>query len=166
MIAHVKGTFKTFDASIYTTGTDFTTADIDLWIDVASISTGDETRDDHLRSADFFDVEKFKQINFTSYSIEKCDDYENHDFWGDFIMKGITKRVKLNLEFGGIAKDPWGNEKAGFIISGTINRNDWGLVWNSPLEAGGILVGDEVAITCEFELLNLGKMDLSMSLQN
>ena len=155
MIAHVKGAFKTFDASIYTTAKDFTTAEIDLWIDVSSITTGDEKRDEHLKSADFFDVQKHKQITFISNTIGKSDADGNHELWGELTMTGITKNVKLNVQFGGIIKDPWGNEKAGFTVTGKINRSDWGLTWNTSMEAGGLMVSDEVTISSEVELTNI-----------
>ena len=164
MIAHVKGSFKSFDASIYTEGTDFTTADIDLWIDAASINTGDSTRDEHLKGPDFFDVANHKQLNFTSSTIGKPDKDGNHELWGELTIKGITKNVKLMVQFGGLVKDPWANEKAGFTLTGTINRTDWGLIWNSTLEAGGIMVSEEVTISCEVELINAGKKDLVMQL--
>ena len=165
MIAHVKGTFRTFDASIYTSGKDFTTAQIDLWIDTSSITTGDSKRDEHLKGPDFFDVEIHKQIAFTSADIEKADADGNHALWGELTMKGITKKVHLTVQFGGIIIDPWGNEKAGFTLSGKINRNDWGLVWNTAMEAGGILVGEEVKISCEVELMNAGQRELIMELE-
>ena len=157
MIAHVKGIFKVFDASIYTTGKDFTTAEIDLWIDPSSINTGDEKRDDHLKHEDFFNVRKYNQISFTSSTIEKPDSEGIHELWGELTMKGITKQIKLDVEFGGIAHDPWGNEKAGFTVSGKINRSDWGLTWNTPVETGGFIVGEEVTISCDIELINAGE---------
>jgi polyisoprenoid-binding protein YceI len=156
MIAHVKGTFRTFDASIYTSNSDFTTADIDLWIDPSSISTGDMKRDEHLKSPEFFDVLNHKQITFISSTIGKPDNAGNHELWGELTILGITKNVKLNVGFGGIIKDPWGNEKAGFTVSGIIKRSDWGLVWNATLETGGLMVSDEVTISCEIELINKG----------
>lgn len=165
MIAHVKGSFKIFDASIYTSGKDFTTAQIDIWIDASSITTGDSKRDEHLKSADFFDVENHKQIAFTSGDFEKADAEGRQELWGELTMKGITKKIKLTVEFGGIIIDPWGNEKAGFTLTGTINRNDWGLVWNSTMETGGLLVGETVKISCEVELTNAGKKELKMELQ-
>jgi len=152
MISYVKGYFKVFSADIHTIDKDFTTADIDLWIDAASISTGDTKRDDHLRGPEFFDVKKHKYITFKAHSMEKGGKNTPFELWGDLNIKGITKKIKLNVEFGGIMKDPYGNEKAGFALSGKINRNDWGLHWNAPLEAGGILLSDEVLITCEVEL--------------
>lgn len=165
MIAHVKGSFKIFDASIYTSGKDFTTAQIDIWIDASSITTGDSKRDEHLKSADFFDVENHKQIAFTSGDFEKADAEGRQELWGELTMKGITKKIKLTVEFGGIIIDSWGNEKAGFTLTGTINRNDWGLVWNSTMETGGLLVGETVKISCEVELTNAGKKELKMELQ-
>ena len=165
MIAYVKGTFKTFDASIYTTDKDFTTAEIDLWIDASSISTGDAKRDEHLRSADFFDVQNHKQITFTSNTIEKSDIDSNHELWGDLTMKGVTKNVKLNVQFGGIVMDPWANEKAGFTVTGIINRSYWGLIWNTNIEAGGLMVSDEVMISCDVELTNVSQKELIMELE-
>jgi polyisoprenoid-binding protein YceI len=165
MIAHVKGTFSTFDASIYTSSNDFSTADIDLWIDPSSIYTGDRKRDEHLKSAEFFNVLNFKQITFISSTIGKPDDEGNHELWGELTMVGITKNVKLNVHFGGTIDDPWGNEKAGFTVTGTIKRSDWGLVWNAPLETGGVMISDEVTITCEIELTNKGQIDPRMILE-
>lgn len=166
MISNVKGSFKTFDASIFTTAKDFTTAEIDLWIDASSISTGDAKRDEHLKSADFFDVQNHKQITFTSSTIGKADAEGNHELWGELTMKGITKNVKLNAQFGGIIHDPWKNEKAGFTVTGKIKRSEWGLSWNTAIETGGIMVGDEVTISCEVELINAGKKDLAMVLES
>jgi polyisoprenoid-binding protein YceI len=164
MIANVKGTFKTFDASIYTTLKNFRTAEIDLWIDPSSIDTGDTKRDEHLKSADFFDVTKHKQITFTSSTIGKPDARGYQELWGELTMVGITKNVKLDVQFGGIIKDPQGNEKAGFTVSGKIKRSDWGLIWNATIEAGGMMVSDEVTISCEVELINKGQTNMKMKL--
>jgi polyisoprenoid-binding protein YceI len=156
MISRVTGLFKVFDASIYTTNKDFLTVEIDLWIDVASITTGDLKRDEHLKSSEFFDVEKHKQITFTSRTIAKEGLNGTHELWGELTMIGITKNVKLDVQFGGVVVDPYGNEKSGFSLSGKINRSDWDLSWNSPLETGGVVVSDEVTISCEIELINEG----------
>ncbi|MES2779505.1 MAG: YceI family protein [Bacteroidota bacterium] len=164
MIAHVKGSFKVFDANIYTTEHDFKTAVIDVWIDSSSIDTGDAKRDDHLKSADFFDTENHKQIIFTSETIQPEGTDGNHELWGELMMKGITKNVKLMVTFGGLVTDPWGVEKAGFTITGTINRSDWGLEWNTALQNGGFMVSDEVTISCEVELINQGNSHLQMDL--
>lgn len=153
MITNVKGVFKEFDASIYTTGEDFLTAEIDFWMNPASVDTGVTDRDTHLKSADFFDVENHKQIIFSANTYENVDSDGSYELYGDLTIKGITKRIKLDVEFGGVMKDPWGNMKAGFTINGKINRQDWGLNWNSALEAGGVLVSDTVSISCEVELV-------------
>jgi polyisoprenoid-binding protein YceI len=165
MISHTKGSFKTYDASIYTTDKDFSTAEIDLWIDAASITTGDAKRDEHLKSADFFDVEHHKQITFTASTIGKVVIDGTRELWGELTMKGITKLIKLNVQFGGMANDPWGNEKVGFTLTGKINRMDWGLGWNQVLETGGLIVGEEISILCEMELANAGYKDLIMILE-
>jgi polyisoprenoid-binding protein YceI len=152
MFTNVRGYFKEYDASIVTTGDDFMTAEIDFWINPASISTGDEKRDGHLRNSDFFEVDTYKEINFTGNTYEPVDNHGNYTLYGDLTMKGITKQIKLQVEFGGIIKDPWGNAKAVFNIHGKINRKDWGVNWNATLETGGVLVSDEVEITCEVQL--------------
>ena len=165
MISNVKGSFKVFDASIYTFDKDFTTAEIDLWIDASSIDTGDSKRDGHLKSSEFFDVENHKQITFVSNTIGEADVFGNHDVWGDLTIKGITKNIELNVRFGGIVTDPWGNEKAGFAVTAIINRTDFGLVWNATLETGGIMVSEEVSIICEVELTNAGEKELTSELE-
>jgi len=153
MITNVKGEFKEFNASIYTTGENFMTSEIDFWINPASVSTGDEKRDAHLRSADFFDVENHKQISFSGNTYEQVDGDGSYTLYGDLTIRGIKKQIKLDVEFGGVMKDPWGNEKAGFTVNGKINRKDWGLNWNAALEAGGVLVSEEVRISCEVQLV-------------
>ena len=165
MISNVKGSFKTFDANVYTTDKDFRTAEVDFWIDASSITTGDEKRDEHLRSADFLDVKNHKQITFRSSTISEFSASGRTELWGELTIVGITRNIKLEVEFGGIATDPWGKEKAGFTVSGKINRKDWGLVWNTALEPGGLLVGDEVTITCEIEFTNSGQENLAMELE-
>lgn len=153
MITNVKGEFKTFEASIYTTGDDFMSAEIDFWMDPASVDTRNADRDNHLKSADFFDVENHKQINFVANTYEAVDNDGSYELYGDLTIKGITHRVKLDVEFGGVVTDPWGNKKAGFTINGKINRKDFGLVWNVPLEGGGILVSEDVNISCSVQLM-------------
>jgi polyisoprenoid-binding protein YceI len=152
MITNVKGVFKEFDASIYTTADNFITSDINLHLKPASIDTGVSDRDAHLRSADFFDVENHPEMIFKGSSVEKADD-DSYTLIGDLTIKDITKQVKLEVEFNGVMKDPWGNEKAGYAINGKINRKDWGLNWNAALEAGGLLVSDDVKISCEIQLI-------------
>jgi len=165
MISHVSGSFKIFDASIYTTGKDFSTAEIDLWIDPSSISTGDAKRDEHLRGTDFFDVEKYKEITFGSSTIGQADAEGNHELWGELTLKGVTKNLKLNVAFGGMITDPWGKEKAGFTVTGKISRKDWGLTYNAAIETGGVVLGDEVSISCEIEVANEGPKEEALVLE-
>jgi polyisoprenoid-binding protein YceI len=152
MFTNVRGSFKEYGADIVTTGKNFMTADVDFWINPASITTGDEKRDAHLKSADFFDTENFKQIHFTGNTYEKTAEEGSYHIFGDLTIKGVKKQVKLHVEFGGVVKDPWGNEKAVFNVSGKINRKEWGLNWNQALEAGGVLVSEDVWINCEVQL--------------
>ncbi|MBK8568175.1 MAG: YceI family protein [Saprospiraceae bacterium] len=167
MISQIRGVFKVFDASIYTTGKDFTNAEIDIWMDTSSVSTGDAGRDEHLKSEDFFNAEIYPQIRFTASTMQKSDapGPGMYEVWGELTMVGITKRIKLELHFGGLANDPSGKERAGFSVKGTINRKDWGLEWNTVLEAGGLVVSDEVAISCDVELINVGYKHLVMELE-
>ena len=148
MISNVKGEFRNF--TIEVEGEDITKSKIKVSIDVASIDTNSEDRDKHLKSADFFDVENHKDITFTSTSFKKIDDDE-FELKGLLTIKGISKEISLKAEFGGIIKDPWGNDKAGFSINGKINRKEWGLNWNAALETGGVLVSDEVKISSEVQ---------------
>lgn len=150
MITNVKGEFKNF--SIDVLGEDITKSNINVLVEAASITTNNEDRDNHLKSPDFFDIENHKDLTFESTSFKKSDDDE-FELKGILTIKGISKEVKLNVEFGGINKDPWGNEKAGFSIEGKINRKDWGLNWNTALETGGVLVSDEVKILAEVQFV-------------
>ena len=165
MISHVNGTFKKFDASIYTTEKDFTTAEIDIWIDPSSISTGDEKRDEHLKGPEFLDVANHKQITFTSDTIGKPDAKGNHELWGELTIKGISRNIKLDVRFGGLAKDHMGSEKAGFTVTGKLNRTDWGLTWNAAIEAGSVMIGEEVTINCDVELTNSGDKEAVLVLE-
>ena len=150
MISNVKGEFQKFTAEI--NGDDIFSSNIHVIIDAGSVSTNNEQRDAHLKSADFFDTENHKELSFSGTSFKKVDD-ENYLLTGMLTIKGISKEVKLDVEFGGTGKDPWGNEKAGFSISGKINRKDWGLNWNAALESGGVLVSDEVKIAGEVQFI-------------
>ncbi|MFM2360256.1 MAG: hypothetical protein RLY16_2249 [Bacteroidota bacterium] len=165
MISNIRGTFKVFDASIYTTQNDFTTAQIDLWIDATSLNTGNEERDAHLKGPDFFDVVNFPQIFFVSNTISKPDKHGKHELWGDLTIKGIKKNIELCVYFGGLIDDPWGNQRAGFSVTGKINRKDWGLNWNTILEAGGLMVGDEIELNCDLELVDAAGKELTMELE-
>ncbi|MFN9801399.1 MAG: YceI family protein, partial [Bacteroidota bacterium] len=120
--------------------------------DINSVNTNNEQRDGHLKSADFFDAANFPKITFASTRLEKKDE-ENFVLHGDLTIRGVSKPVSLQAEFGGIGKDPWGNLKAGFTLNGKINRNDWNLSWNAPLEAGGILVSEDVRLFAEVQFV-------------
>ncbi len=150
MISNVKGEFTKFNAEI--DGEEFTNSPIIVNIDSSSIYTNDESRDGHLRSADFFDVEHHKEIRFEGKKMRKVDD-GLYKLTGLLSIKGTKKEVTLDVEFGGVNKDPWGNEKAGFAISGKISRKEWGLNWNAALETGGVLVSDEVRISAEVQFV-------------
>lgn len=152
MISNVKGSFGEFSGQVVTDGDDFSTADINFKINPASINTGTSDRDGHLKSPDFFDVENFKEITFTSGKLAKTGDDE-FALTGNLTIKGVSQPVNLEVEFGGLMTDPWGNVKAGFNINGKINRKDFGLTWNAALEAGGVLVGDEIRLNLDVELL-------------
>jgi polyisoprenoid-binding protein YceI len=131
---------------------DPTTASIDITIPTPTVTTGDEKRDGHLRSADFFDVERYPTITFRSKRIEgKSNDALR--VVGDLTIRDVTREVVLDVELLGRAKDPWGQEHAAFEANTKINRADYGLTWNAALEAGGMLVGDEVKISIEAQLL-------------
>ena len=154
MITNVKGEFRKFTAEI--DGEDFINSKIKAVVDTSSIFTNEENRDNHLKSADFFDTENFREMKFESSSFEKTNS-DNYLLKGMLTIKGISIPVSLYVEFGGINKDPWGNEKAGFSIEGKINRKDWGLNWNAALETGGVLVSDEVRIYGELQFVKQSK---------
>ena len=153
MITNVTGSFDVFTASAQTEDEDFTKAKVSFTADVNSISTNNEQRDGHLKSADFFDVEKFPQIKFEATKTENTDSDGSFELYGDLTIRDVTKNVKLSVEFGGVVKDPYGNTKAGFTISGKINRKDFGLTWSAVTEAGGVVVSDEVRIAAEIQLI-------------
>lgn len=152
MISNVKGEFQKFEIALHSDGDDFRKASVSVKIDAASIYTNQADRDAHLRSADFFDVENYPTITFEGTSCSRFDE-ENYRLVGQLTIRGISREVSLSVEFGGIGTDPWGNVKAGFSISGQINRKDFGLNWNNTLEAGGVLVGEEVKISGEVQLV-------------
>lgn len=152
MISNVKGEFQNFDATIESDGEDFHSADISATIEAGSIYTNNTDRDAHLKNADFFDTEKHNQITFKSTELNKLDD-ENYQLKGMLGMKGVQNEVVLDVDFGGIMKDPYGNQKAGFSLSGKINRKDWGLNYNAALETGGVMVSNEVRLSAEVQFV-------------
>lgn len=151
MISNVKGEFKNFTVDVTNAGDDLTNANAKVTIDASSINTNNTDRDNHLRSADFFNAETNPQITFVSSSLTpKGDDFE---LKGDLTINGITKPVTLDVEYGGVNTDPWGNKKAGFTVEGKINRKDFGVNWNTVLETGGVMVSDEVKVYAEIQLV-------------
>lgn len=152
MFTNVSGKIAKYDAAIETGSDEFGGASIDFTGDADSITTGNADRDAHLLSPDFFDAVQFPKLNFKATEFLKLDagDFE---LTGDLTIHGVTKSVKFPVEFGGLMKDPWGNIKAGFNITGKINRKEWGLTWNAALDAGGVLVSDEVRINAEIQLI-------------
>jgi polyisoprenoid-binding protein YceI len=152
MISNVSGSFKDFKATVETDNEDFSTAQINLTADMASITTNNEQRDAHLRNSDFFEVETYPELTFQSTKIEKVDD-EAFTVFGQLTLKGVTKDVKLNLEYNGLTKDPWGGQRAGFMVAGKINRSDWGVSFNGVLETGGLVLSEEVKIVGEIQLV-------------
>ena len=152
MISSVSGSLKSFQAEVETDGEDFSTAQISLSADMASISTNNDLRDAHLRNSDFFEVEKYPELKFTSTRLEKTDS-DTFTLFGNLTIKGVTRPVKLNVECNGVTKDPWGGERAGFVVTGKINRSEWGVNFNSVLETGGVALSEEVRIFSELQLV-------------
>jgi len=148
-ITTVTGYFQAFSGEVKAEGDDFSNASISIDIIANSLNTNSDQRDAHLKSGDFFDVEKHEKLTFVSSSYNAAEG----KITGEFTIKDVTKTVTFDVEFEGIENDPWGNTKAGFSISGKINRTDFGLVWNVGLEAGGLLVSEDVKIEAEIQLL-------------
>ncbi|MEM7007767.1 MAG: YceI family protein [Thermodesulfobacteriota bacterium] len=149
-ISTVTGRFDVFEGSYAFDSEDISNSNVNADIKAASINTNEKDRDDHLRSKDFFDVEQYPDITFKSTSIKKADG-ENFEIVGDLTIHGVTKEVTLDAVFEGSAKDPRGNERTAFVADGKIYRKDFGMTWNKVLEAGGLVVGDEVKITLEIQ---------------
>jgi polyisoprenoid-binding protein YceI len=152
MITNVRGFLKDYTVEVKAEDETFANAEIFFSGKMDSISTGNEQRDQHLRSAEFFDVKNNPEITFKSTNYQQVAD-NNYKLEGEVTIKDVTKAITLDVTFGGIQKDPYGNEKAGFSIQGKINRKDFGLKWNTILENGGVMVGDDVKISCEIQLI-------------
>ena len=146
MISNVKGAFNTFTAEVEAEDDTFKNAKVSATIQTDSIDTNNADRDTHLKSADFFNAEQNPTITFESASL-------TDDVTGHLTINGVTKPVQLEVEFGGINQDPWGNTKAGFTFEGKIKRSDFGLNWNAALETGGVLVSDDVKIAGELQFV-------------
>jgi polyisoprenoid-binding protein YceI len=154
MVSWVTGSFKQFTAEVETNGDDFSTAKVKFNADVHSISTNNEQRDAHLKNNDFFDAENHPQLSFEGNKLEKIDD-ENYKLHGVLTMRGESRPIVLNAEFGGITNDPWGNERTGFSVNGKINRKDFGISFSMVSETGGILLGEDVTVNANVELVKL-----------
>jgi polyisoprenoid-binding protein YceI len=152
MISNVAGKFDKFTGSVESQGDDFVNAKISFEAEAASVNTGNAQRDGHLQAADFFDAVKFPHIKFTGTKFEKVSG-EKYILSGDLTIRDITKTVKLDVEFSGIAKDLYNNTKAGFEMTGKINRTDFGLNFNAPLETGGVILGEEIKLQIDAQLL-------------
>lgn len=156
MITTVTGYFSSFNVEAETEGEDFSKAsNIVFTADVDSISTNNEQRDTHLKSPDFFDAENHKQVRFVANKYEKVSD-EEAKLHGDLTIRGTTKPVTVNVEFGGIVVDPYGQTKAGFTVDGKINRKDFGLTWSAATEAGNVVVSDDIKLHAEIQLVKQG----------
>ncbi|QFG00546.1 polyisoprenoid-binding protein [Psychrobacillus glaciei] len=151
MVSKVKGSFTNFTADLEGNSEDLSGASISFDIDVKSITTNSEDRDNHLRSADFFDTETFPSIKFVATDIKKTDNGE-YDVTGDITIKDVTKPVTFEVEYGGKGTNPWGQEVVAFSAETKLNRKEFGLVWNQALETGGVLVGEDIKISVELEL--------------
>ena len=149
IISKVHGRFARWSGAIELDQQDLTRSSVDVRIDTASIDTQVGDRDTHLRSADFLDVAKYPEMTFRSKRIEKVGD--GYRVVGDLSLHGVVREVTLEAEFAGIGKDPWGNQRAGFSAKASLDRRDYGLVWNAALETGGVLVGEKVEIAIELE---------------
>ena len=158
MVSWVTGSFKQFNATVETEGDDITTAKVHFNAEIHSISTNNEQRDAHLRTGDFFDAENHPQLTFESNKLEKISD-EHYKLYGTLTMRGVSKPVVLNAEYGGTAQDPWGNTRIGVSVSGKINRKDFGVSFSMVSETGSILLGEEVKINANAEFVKQAKLE-------
>jgi len=150
VISEVDGSFKKFDGNLTASKDDFSDAQISFSVDVRSINTDNDMRDDHLRGDDFFNAEKYPEMTFVSTSMKKTGD-NTYKLTGDLTIRDVTKPITFDVVYGGTVVDPWGSTKAGFKAIGTINRFDYNLKWNTLTEAGGAVVGADVKITINAE---------------
>jgi polyisoprenoid-binding protein YceI len=151
MVSKVSGKFDDFSGTINGELSKPSSASVEFTIKTASIDTGTPDRDKHLRSADFFDADKFPEITFKSTSIKPSGKKNVYSVTGNLTMRGVTKKVTLPVEYLGTVKDPWGNDKAGFTLTTTLNRKDYGINWNKALDNGGVLVSEDVTVTINLE---------------
>lgn len=152
MISNVRGRFEDFTGAVEFDEEDPARSSVEVQIEAASINTKEPQRDTHLRSPDFLDAEKFPQLRYKSRRVEMIDASHGRMI-GDLTIRDLAREVVLDVEYAGKAKSPWGTVSAGFSATAKLSRKDWGLTWNSPLETGGFLVGDQVNISIELELI-------------
>ncbi len=152
MVSNVKGQFEDFDVTLESSTDDITQGKVNVEIKTASVNTKNEQRDQHLKGEDFFNVASFPSIKFTTTEIKKIDE-ENYELVGDLTIKDVTRPATFTAEFGGIAKDPWGNQKTGYTVSGKINRQEFGLTWNAALETGGVMVSEDVKFQADVQFV-------------
>jgi polyisoprenoid-binding protein YceI len=152
MITNVSGQFTSFSVDATSDGDDFSNGEVNFTAQTSSVNTNAEQRDGHLKSPDFFDTAKYPEIKFKGTNFNKTSD-GNFKLDGELTIKDVTKKITLDVEFGGVQKDPYGQTKAGFTVSGKLNRKDFGLTWNAALETGGVMVSDEVRIHCEIQMI-------------
>jgi len=152
VITDVDGFFKEYDAKVTTSGDDFSTTNIDFTVNTSSIFTDNDGRDKHLRSDDFFNAEKFPQMVFKGKSMKKVSG-NKYKLVGDLTIRDVTKQVELDVKYNGMVKDPRGNTKAGFKVTGEINRFDYNLKWNTAIETGALVVGREVELVIDLQLV-------------
>ena len=152
MISTVTGQFRRFNATVETEADDFSNAKVQFETEVDSISTNNEQRDAHLKNGDFFDAAKYPSILFESEKMKKIETDE-YKIEGNLTMHGVTKKIVLHAEFGGITKDPWGNTRTGFSVTGKISRSEFGMSFGAVTETGGLLLGDEVKITANVQFV-------------
>src|SRR5688572_10606034 len=153
MIATVTGSFTDYSIAVESEEYDLMNAKVLFTAKLDSITTSNTDRDTHLKSPDFFDAANHPEVKFVSTSVKPGDNKDEFQLTGDLTIRGTTKSITLDVEFGGIVKDPWGNTRAGFTVTGKLNRKEFGLSWNAMTEAGGLVVSDEVKINCGVELV-------------
>ena len=156
MFTTIRGHFKVLSGRLNIDDQNPANSWVDAQAEAGSLDTNDPNRDGHLRSADFFDVDKYPTITFKSTNVEKRDDNE-YDVTGDLTMHGVTKPVTFKAEYAGLGKDPFGVQRMGLSAKTTINRKDWGLTWNQTLESGGVLVSEKVIIEIDLAATNQGE---------
>jgi len=152
VITNVQGHFDSFRVEVKPSVSGLENSEIYAEIDAASVNTGVADRDGHLKSPDFFNAEQYPVLTFKSKSFKKVDD-ENYKLVGDFTIKNVTKEIELDVEFGGQVKDPWGNDRVGFTLTGSVDRFDYDLTWNALLETGGAVVGKKIKLDMSVEFV-------------